>query len=231
MNENSQVNISLNLEDLKPLRDKIASSIRESILTGKLKPGERLMELDLANQLGISRTPVREAFLQLESEGFVQVIPRKGAVVTETSFNDAKETYEIKSVLEGLAAKLATSFLTEEQIDELVELNNQMKKISKTKEKDYQKFLQLNSKFHKIINESCGNSKLIKLIHNLRHQTFRYNYLFLSLISHLEHSVQEHEKIIMAIKKRNQNLVEELVKRHNENAKEALIKFIKNKNP
>lgn len=229
MDENTKLMISLNLEDLKPLRDKIATSIRDSILRGKLKPGERLMELDLAKLLGISRTPIREAFLQLESEGFLKVIPRKGAIVTETSFKDAEETYEIKSVIEGLAARLATLKLTDEQINELEKINKEMEEIALSENKDYQKFLELNSSFHKVINESCGNDKLIKLILNLRYQTFRYNYLFLSLISHLESSVQEHNQIIEAIKKRDEELVEKLVKKHNENAKNLLVEFIKNK--
>lgn len=228
MKQELKEEFKLQLDELKPLRDRIASLIRDSILKGKLKPGERLMEIDVASSLGISRTPLREAFLQLESEGFVKVIPRKGAIVSETSPDDAEETYEIKGALEALAAKLAADKITEEKIEELEKLNERMKKIAQSKQKDYSEFLKLNSSFHKIINESSGNKKLIKMIENLRYQTFRYNFIFLSLISHLKESVNEHEKIIKALKKKNAELVEKLVKKHNENAKNLLVKFIKN---
>ncbi|MCX8057283.1 MAG: GntR family transcriptional regulator [Ignavibacteria bacterium] len=222
-----ELEISLKPDDLKPLRDRIADLIRASILKGKIKPGERLMEIEVAKQLGISRTPLREAFLQLESEGFVKVIPRKGAIVAETTPDDAEETYQIKGALEALAAKLATEQITKEKIDKLIELNERMRKISQSKQKDYSEFLELNSAFHKIINESSGNQKLIRMIGNLRYQTFRYNYIFLSLISHLKDSVKEHDAIIKALKKKNADLVEKLVEKHNENAKNLLVKFIK----
>lgn len=228
MKQELKEKFKLQLDELKPLRDRIASLIRDSILKGQLKPGERLMEVDVASSLGISRTPLREAFLQLESEGFVKVIPRKGAIVSETSPNDAEETYEIKGALEALAAKLATNKITKEKIEELTQLNEKMRKISQSKQKDYSEFLKLNSAFHRIINESSGNQKLIKMIENLRYQTFRYNFIFLSLISHLKESVNEHEKIINALKKKNSELVEKLVQKHNENAKNLLVKFIKN---
>lgn len=228
MSEDLKKEFQLKLDDLSPLRDKIVSLIRDSILKGKLKPGERLMEVDVANSLGISRTPLREAFLQLESEGFVKVIPRKGAIVAETSPEDAEETYQIKGALEGLAAKLAAEKISKDKIDELVKLNERMRKISQSKQKDYSNFLELNSTFHKIINESSGNHKLVKMIKNLRHQTFRYNFIFLSLISHLKESVVEHDKIIDALKKRNSELAKKLVEQHNANAKVLLVKFIKN---
>lgn len=228
MNEDLKKEFQLKVDDLSPLRDKIASLIRDSIIKGKLKPGERLMEVDVANSLGISRTPLREAFLQLESEGFVKVIPRKGAIVAETSPEDAEETYQIKGALEGLAAKLAAEKISKDKIDELIKLNERMRKISQSKQKDYSNFLELNSAFHKIINESSGNHKLVKMIKNLRHQTFRYNFIFLSLISHLKESVSEHDKIIDALKKRNSELAKKLVEQHNENAKVLLVKFIKN---
>lgn len=228
MKEELKEEFKLQLDELKPLRDRIASLIRDSILKGKLKPGERLMEIDVASSLGISRTPLREAFLQLESEGFVKVIPRKGAIVSETSPEDAEETYEIKGALEALAARLATTKISKEKIDELIQLNEKMRKIAQSKQKDYSEFLELNSAFHKIINSSSGNKKLIKMIENLRHQTFRYNFIFLSLVSHLQDSIKEHEQIISALKKKNADQVEKLVKRHNENAKKSLVNFIKN---
>ena len=112
-----ETNLILNEINLTPLRDSIADSLRESIINGKIKPGERLLEPIVAKQLGVSRTPVREAFFQLESEGLVEVMPRRGAIVSEISVNDANELYSVRAVLEGLAAKLASKRISKNKID------------------------------------------------------------------------------------------------------------------
>jgi DNA-binding GntR family transcriptional regulator len=227
MKKEEIIELSLNIEDLKPLREKIASSIRDSIIEGKIKPGERLLEPVVAKYLGVSRTPLREAFLQLESEGFLKFNPRKGALVTETSLKDAEETYQIKGTLEALAAKLATEHLTENEIDEIHHLNEKMRLISISNNKDYKTFLELNSIFHQKIYERCGNDKLKKMIQTLRNQTLRYNFIFLSLMSHLEESVSEHSLIIQAIRNRNADDLEYYIKKHNESALKALREYIK----
>ena len=108
-----QSSIKFDVTQVKSLRDRISESIRDSIIEGKLEPGARLAEPEVAQQLGVSRTPLREAFLQLEAEGFLTVNPRKGAVVSELSLKDAEETYQIKVALEALAAKLATKSISE----------------------------------------------------------------------------------------------------------------------
>lgn len=230
MIEKEPINVTFSLEELKPLRDKIASSIRDSIIEGKIKPGERLMEPDVAKTLGVSRTPLREAFLQLESEGFLKVNPRKGALVTETSPKDAEETYIIKGALEAVAARLASDNINDKQIEELVSLNKKMEAIAQSNDKDYKTFLELNSVFHQKIYECSGNTKLIKMINTLRNQTLRYNYIFLSLLSHLDESVEEHYEIIEALKKRKPEEAESFIRKHNENARQMLINYIKNHN-
>lgn len=230
MIEKEPINVTFSLEELKPLRDKIASSIRDSIIEGRIKPGERLMEPDVAKTLGVSRTPLREAFLQLESEGFLKVNPRKGALVTETSPGDAEETYIIKGALEAVAARLAADSINDEQIEELISLNKKMEAIAQSKDKDYKTFLELNSVFHQKIYECSGNAKLIKMINTLRNQTLRYNYIFLSLLSHLDESVEEHYEIIEALKKRKPEEAESFIRKHNENARQMLINYIKNHN-
>lgn len=227
MIEKEPINISFRAEELKPLRDRIASSIRDSIIEGKIKPGERLMEPEVAKMMGVSRTPLREAFLQLESEGFVKVIPRRGAVVTETSLKDAEETYVIKGALEGIAARLAVMNITNSDLDELFDLNSKMERIAQSPEKDYKTFLELNARFHQKIYESSGNEKLIKNINLLRNQTLRYNFIFLSLLSHLDESVAEHFQMLEALRGRDQDEIERLVKNHSETARQALCDYIK----
>jgi DNA-binding GntR family transcriptional regulator len=221
--------MQIDLGELKPLRDKIAASIRNAIVEGKFKPGERLMEPDVANALGVSRTPLREAFLQLESEGFLNVIPRKGAVVSDLSLKDAEETYTIKGTLEALAAKLAVDKISSDTLNELITLNEKMSKIASSEEKDYKCFLELNAKFHQIIYETSGNEKLYKTINLLRNQTLRYNFIYLSLLSHLNESVAEHAEIIEAFKNKDAVKVEILIRAHAESARKALREYIEKK--
>jgi DNA-binding GntR family transcriptional regulator len=223
--ENIQNLINFDVRQIRSLRDRISASIRDSIIEGKLVPGERLAEPDVANQLGVSRTPLREAFLQLEAEGFLTVNPRKGAIVSALSLKDAEETYEIKSSLEALAARLSVKFLNPTILKELRDINNKMRTIANSEEKNYKEFLELNAEFHQIITDSCGNDKLRKTIVVLRNQTLRYNYIYLSLISHLEESVQEHDSLILALEKKDESEIEILVKNHGENARQALNLF------
>lgn len=228
MAEKEFIHLNFAPEELRPLRDRIAASIRDSIIEGKIRPGERLLEPDVANVLGVSRTPLREAFLQLESEGFLKVNPRKGALVTATSPEDAKETYVIKGALEALAAKLACMNITVPQITELECINDTMASIAQSEKKDYKAFLELNSLFHQKMYECCGNDKLKRMIKTLRNQTLRYNYIFLSLLSHLEQSVSEHREILNALQGGGQDSVETAVKRHNDSALTLLIEYINN---
>lgn len=109
----------INLDNYKPLRDVVFENLREAILEGKLEPGQRLMEVQLAEQLGVSRTPVREAIRKLELEGLVVMLPRKGAYVADVSLKDIIDVLEIRSTLEGLAAYLAADRITEEGVERL----------------------------------------------------------------------------------------------------------------
>ncbi len=219
----------IEVEEVKLLRDKIAGKIRDAIVEGKIKPGERLMEPEVAKLLGVSRTPLREAFLQLESEGFMVVTPRKGAVVSELSVRDAEDTYIIKSQLEALAAKLSVENADKHLIVELEHLNKKMEAVTESSKKDYKLFLTLNAEFHRLLTETCGNEKLIKYINLLRKQTLRYNFIYLSILSHFNQSVSEHKEIIDAIKKRDVVAVETLVKNHGNAAKIAICDFMKQK--
>jgi DNA-binding GntR family transcriptional regulator len=226
MKTTSGSKLKFELGEIKPLRDKIVSSIREAIIEGRIKAGERLMEPDVARNLGVSRTPLREAFLQLESEGFVKVTPRRGAVVSELSVKDAEETYLIKSALEGLAARLAVKNITEEMLQQLRSINNEMEKKAKQKDKDYRAILELNAKYHDLVNKTSGNEKLCHSISLLRKQTLRYNYIYLNVLSHIDQSIQEHKAIIDALEQRDQKLVEKLVYNHGENAGKILCEYI-----
>jgi len=191
------------------LREKILETIREAILKGALKPGEKVAEPELAERFGISRTPIREAFRQLESEGYLTVIPRKGAVVTSLSERDVEEFYAIKSVLEGFAAKMAAQKMTEKDLERLEGINEKLEKLAR--EGDVKNFFRVHNDFHECFIRAAGNDKLLELISQLLLKFNRLRMASLSLPGRMEISVQEHKKIIDAFKKRDGQLAESLV--------------------
>jgi DNA-binding GntR family transcriptional regulator len=217
----------LNEINTKPLRESIADSIRESIITGKLKPGERLLEVNIAKILGVSRTPAREAFLQLDTEGFLEILPRKGAVVSSLSAKDAEELYSVRSVLEGLAARLSIPNISDEIIDELILLNNKIESASKGKVNNPKMVIEINHRFHDIINKDSRNEKLCQMIELLRKQTMRYNQIYLSFIHYLQRSIEQHKEIIEALELRDADLAEKVMRKHVESAGDALCEYIK----
>lgn len=229
MTTKSLPEFQFDLEDLKPLRDKIASTIRSQIIEGKIIPGERLTETDVATMLGVSRTPLREAFFQLHAEGFVKFTPRKGAIVSDISITDAEETYEIKTTLEGLAARLAARNVTDALIGKLVAINKHLEEQISKKKKDIKLIFDLNAKFHQIIIDASGNKKLSEMLLLIRQQTQRYNYIYLSLLSRLEDSISDHTDIINALRMEDADLVEQLAKRHSESAQNILCEYMKSK--
>jgi DNA-binding GntR family transcriptional regulator len=217
----------LNEINLTPLRESIAESIRESIINGKIKPGERLLEPNVAKLLGVSRTPVREAFFQLESEGLVEVMPRKGAIVSEISIKDALELYSVRSVLEGLAVKNATQNITPEKIEELKNVNEILIKHAKKESDNFREITALNNQFHDLINREAKNEKLYQTIELLHKQTMRYNYIYLSVMFRLKVSIGEHEEIIKLISEKKSDEAEKLMRKHVEDAGKQLCEYIK----
>ncbi|MGO0802558.1 GntR family transcriptional regulator, partial [Clostridioides difficile] len=162
----------LNLDNYKPLRDVVFENLREAILEGKLKPGQRLMEVQLAEQLGVSRTPVREAIRKLELEGLVVMLPRKGAYVANMSLKDIMDVLEVRASLEGLAAYLAAERISDEDIKKLKDISEEFKK--STLESDVDALLKLDVEFHECIFKATNNKKLIQLINSLWEQVYRF---------------------------------------------------------
>jgi DNA-binding GntR family transcriptional regulator len=194
------------------LREKILENIRDAILKGDLKPGERVSEPDIAERYGISRTPIREAFRQLESEGYLTVIPRKGAVVAKHSEKDIEEFYSIKSVLEGYAAQLAAERMTPKDIDKLEAINNRLEKLSKSK--DVKTFFRVHNEFHENFFRAAGNQKLQELIQQLLKKFEYLRIASFSMPGRMEISVQEHKKIIEAFRNNDGYLADLLVRKN-----------------
>ena len=160
--------LTLNMDAYLPLRDVVFNTLREAILKGELKPGERLMELQLAAKLGVSRTPIREAIRMLEQEGLAVTIPRKGAEVAKMTEKDMEDVLQIREALDELAAKIACEQISEEQLEELVATMHEFEESTKTD--NVKKIAEADVKFHDIIYQSTGNPKLVNMVNNLREQ-------------------------------------------------------------
>jgi len=199
------------IERHQTLRERILETIRESILRGTLKPGEKVAEPELAERFGISRTPIREAFRQLESEGYLTVIPRKGAVVTSLSERDVEEFYTIKSILEGYAARVAAVKLSEKDIERLESINDRLEKLAR--EGDIKTFFRVHNEFHELFIRAAGNEKLAELIGQLMMKFNRLRMASLSLPGRMEISVKEHRKILEAFRKQDGEKADRLVSR------------------
>ncbi len=203
------------------LRERIVEFIKDSIINGRLKPGERVPEHEIAESFGISRTPIREAFRQLESEGFITVVPRKGAVVSPITAKDVREFYAVKSLLDGYAARLACRKFTEKEIKRLKSLNQQMLRCAE--KNDVSGFYRLDNQFHNVFLSTCGNDKLCQLAHQIAEQFKRFRITALSMPGRMRTSITQHREIIEAFAQRNEDLVERLVRENAELSAEILV--------
>ncbi len=199
------------MERHQTLREKILETIRDAILKGHLRPGEKVAEPELAERFGISRTPIREAFRQLESEGYLTVIPRKGAVVAALSERDVQEFYAIKSILEGYAAELAAKNLSDKDLAKLEAINEKLKKLAE--EGDVKAFYRVHNEFHDTFLKAADNSKLYELIQQLGMKFSRLRMASLSVQGRMSISVAEHDKLLDAFRRHDGKSAEDLVKK------------------
>ncbi|MGD9809424.1 MAG: GntR family transcriptional regulator [Deferribacterales bacterium] len=198
----------------KPLREKIADKIRADIIKGVYKNGERLVEPKLAKTLGISRTPIREALRQLEAEGFIEIVPRRGAIVKELTIKDIDDLYAIKANLEGLAARQAVINLTEEQIESLININKQFKNIVEKNPSVTDEYLKDNIDFHNIFIAASDNDKLVDILDGLSKNFQRLKTMLVSDAGRAATAVKEHKKIIDAFVSKDPDLAETSVRDH-----------------
>ena len=210
-----------NIEKHLTLRESILETIRDAIISGSLKPGEKVAEPELAERFGISRTPIREAFRQLESEGYLTVVPRKGAVVVSFSQRDVEEFYAIKSILEGYAARKACEKLTSREIDKLQSINEKLRFLAE--EGDVRHFFKVHDSFHELFVRAADNGKLTEMILNLVGRFQRLRIASLSLPGRMEFSVQEHQKIVDAFRNGDADLAENLVRSNAEYGGKVLM--------
>ena len=205
-----------------PLRDVVFNTLRQEILTGKMKPGERLMEIHLANKLGVSRTPIREAIRKLELEGLVIMIPRKGAEVAQISWKSLKDVLEVRRALDVLAIELACERMTQEELESLYRACESFEEATKTK--DTRKIAEADVAFHDIIVASTGNKRLIQLVNNLSEQMYRYRFEYIKDSSQHRMLIEEHKEMYRSIQNKDKIAAADVVKKHIDNQEEAIIR-------
>ena len=216
---------SVDMDEYLPLRDVVFNTLRKAILKGELKPGERLMEIALAERLGVRRTPVREAMRKLELEGLVVMIPRRGAQVANITEKDLNDVLEVRIALENLSIENACARMTEEQLAELKKAGRYFEET--IKEGNLVKLAEADVAFHEVIYKASDNRRLNQVLNNLREQIYRYRVEYLKEEETRNVLVKEHEEIYEAIKNRDVKKAQEISFRHIENQREAIIRSIR----
>lgn len=193
--------LTLHMDAYLPLRDVVFHTLREAILKGDLKPGERLMELQLASKLGVSRTPIREAIRMLEQEGLAVTMPRRGAEVAKMTLKDMEDVLEIREALDELAVRIACDKITGEQLKRLVEVKEAFE--ASTKSGNVKRIAEADVRFHDIIYEATDNPKLVTMLNHLREQVYRYRVEYIKDAQNYPTLIAEHEAIVESVKNRD----------------------------
>lgn len=209
-----------------PLREVVFNTLRKAIIEGEFQPGERLMEITLANKLGVSRTPVREAIRMLELEGLVTMIPRRGAEVANITVKDLTDALEVRMAIEELSVRLACERIDEQGKEELSRANLDFKEAINSKlvpaivEKDIA--------FHNSIYKASGNQKLISIAQNLREQVYRYRVEYVKDFSYHDNLVREHDEITRAIFRGDAETAMRVMNEHIYNQEQIVIRNVTN---
>lgn len=213
------------MNEFLPLRDVVFNTLRKAILTGELKPGERLMEIHLANKLGVSRTPIREAIHMLELEGLVTMIPRRGAVVSQITEKGINDVLEVRKALDVLCAQLACNRITAEGIAALKAACDSFEEAVASG--DIKQITEADVKLHDIIAKATGNDKLIQLLNNLSEQMYRYRFEYIKDFEQHAKLIEEHRALYESIKKGNEVAAAQAARTHIDNQEISILQRIR----
>ncbi len=208
--------------DKYSLRGRVFQKLREDILSGRYQEHEELREVAIGAELGVSRTPVREAFRQLELEGLIQIIPNKGAYVTGITAKDVKDIYMIRSTLEGMCARLATEQITSLQLEEMEE-NIYLAEFHAAKG-HMDQMAELDNRFHHILYEACHSKMLQHLLQDFHQYVIRVRRKTLADTNRGGASNEEHRLIMESIKAKDGAEAERLANLHISNAYDNMAK-------
>ena len=217
-------NFEVKMNEYLPLRDVVFNTLRQAILKGELAPGERLMEIQLAQKLGVSRTPIREAIRKLELEGLVLMIPRRGAEVARISEKSLKDVLEVRRSLEELAIELACQRMTEEDMQALEEAQKAFK--AAIDQGDAMKIAETDEAYHDVIYHSTRNKRLVQILNNLREQMYRYRVEYLKDENNYPTLMKEHKDIVEGLVRKNKMQVTATMHQHVKNQAVAVKAMI-----
>lgn len=220
-----QGRFKLNMDEYLPLRDVVFQALRKAILTGDLKPGERLMEIHLADELGVSRTPIREAIRKLELEGLVTMLPRRGAQVAEISEKGLRDVLEVRRALDIFCAETACERIDEAGKEDLAAACEQFEAAVKTR--DASKIAKADVEFHDIIIKATGNERIVVVINNLAEQMYRYRFEYIKDVSIHTQLVEEHRALTDAITSGDVNAAREAAGCHIDNQEISILKLLR----
>ncbi|MCR5802569.1 MAG: GntR family transcriptional regulator [Lachnospiraceae bacterium] len=214
------------VDEFMPLRDAVFNRLRNDILNGELAPGSRLMEVPLAEKLGVSRTPIREAVRDLVLEGLVTMEPRKGARVAQITEKSMNDVLEVRSAFDVLCVELACERITEE---DTVKLRRAAERFEEavTERAGNRTIAQADVDFHNVIIRATGNDRLIALENTLSQPMYRYRYEYIKGSGAHDNLINEHAAILEAIEDRNKKAATEAARIHIENQKAAIIKQLR----
>lgn len=207
--------------DRSSLRGKVFRKLREDILNGRYQENDELREITIGEELGVSRTPVREAFRQLELEGLIHIVPNKGAYVTGISPEDVADIYGIRSLLEGLCAKWATKKMTPKRMEEMEE-TILLSEFHLEKE-HYDQLIELDNRFHMQLYAACESKMLIHLLKDFHQYVQKQRQQTLSTKERSREAVAEHKRIMEAIRDGDAELAEKLADEHICNAYKNMV--------
>ena len=210
------------INEFLPLREVVFLTLRKAILKGELQPGERLMEIALANRLGVSRTPVREAIRMLEHEGLVVMKPRRGAQVAKITEQELNDVLEVRKSLEMLAANKACERMTEEDMKAMRDAGAEFRKLALNPNCDLTALTEADVAFHDTIYRGTQNRRLNQILANLREQMYRFRFEYLKDASIRESLVSEHEEIMRAVAGRDGELAAGLIGEHIDNQQKVI---------
>ena len=217
-------NFHVDMNEYLPLRDVVFQTLRNAILKGELQPGERLMEIQLAQRLGVSRTPVREAIRKLELEGLAIMIPRRGAIVADITIQDLKDVLELRAALEELAVQKACMSITEEQIQALDKAEKEFR--DSLSGNDLVHCVEADMAFHEVIYEAAGNKRLQQMLLNLREQMYRYRLEYMKDRSMHLLLAEEHETVCRAIKNKDREKAGNAMRVHIDNQRDSILRSL-----
>ena len=221
------MDFEVTMNEYLPLRDVVFNTLRRAILRGELKPGERLMEIQLANKLGVSRTPIREAIRKLELEGLVLMVPRKGAEVAEITEKNLRDVLEVRCALEELAVQLACDRIDPERMQQLLDAAAHFRDILGTA--DITELGEADEAFHDVIFQATDNRRLSQLLNNLREQMYRYRIEYLKKKECYPQLLEEHAAIIQAIREHDKAKATEITVQHINNQVDTVVDTLRHR--